>query len=285
MNFIEQYDAQVANLSLERNTSILGPSSGIFTNDTRVAIYSMGPYMGGEIISFSLFFKTSESGDQILFFYGNAFGVSSKKDIFFFSLSDGHPRLHFEKRLQRKVTPKATQSLNDGQWHQIAVSMPHKSCLRSEIQMFIDGKNVKLKVTGEDQYVFVITSGKLSLGGFGYSNHKFDRTFPRMKPFVGMMDNVWVWANPISANMLRSASKKKFINYQGHNCQPGAPRKYKRKKTKTKCRKLCEQSPSCWGYELKGKVGNKYKCYHQYEHPIPIVTNETAIRDMCVSAV
>ena len=117
------------------------------------------------------------------------------------------------------------------------------------------------------------------------SDHKYERTFPRMKPFVGMMDNVWVWANPISANMLRSASKKKFINYQGHNCQPGAPRKYKRKKTKTKCRKLCEQRPSCWGYELKGKVGNKYKCYHQYEHPIPIVTNETAIRDMCVSAV
>jgi hypothetical protein len=125
LNFIEQYDAQVANLGLERNTSILGPSSGIFTENTRVAIYAMGSYMGGgEIISFSLFFKTSESGDQILFFYGSAFGVSSKKDIVFLSLSDGHPRFHYEKKLQRKVTPtKATRSLNDGQWHQIAVSM------------------------------------------------------------------------------------------------------------------------------------------------------------------
>jgi hypothetical protein len=34
--------------------------------------------------------------------------------------------------------------------------------------MLIDGKDVKLKVTaGTDHYVFAVTSGKLSLGGFG----------------------------------------------------------------------------------------------------------------------
>jgi hypothetical protein len=55
--------------------------------------------------------------------------------------------------------------------------------------------------------------------------------------------------------MLINASKKKFINYQGHNCQTGVPRKYSRKQQenkKKKGRQLCKaQSPSGfgWGYE------------------------------------
>ena len=57
LNFIEQYDAQVANLGLERNTSILGPSSGIFTENTRVPYMPWGRTWEEVKLSPSLFFS------------------------------------------------------------------------------------------------------------------------------------------------------------------------------------------------------------------------------------
>ena len=127
MSYEGQYDAQVANLDFDNDDKINGNSSGVFTDKTRVAIYSVGPMGGGEIISWSIFFKTTQTQEQVLVFYGGVFGPSERKDIFLLSLKGGNPFLRFTTNRKQYVTSENDLNLNDGQWHQIAVSMPKKA--------------------------------------------------------------------------------------------------------------------------------------------------------------
>ena len=83
----EQYDAQIANLGFDSTNAITGKTSGVFSDDTRVAIYGMGPWIGGEVISTSIFFRTSKSKEMILIFYGGVFGTVSLA-----TLGTLHPR-------------------------------------------------------------------------------------------------------------------------------------------------------------------------------------------------
>ena len=53
--FGAQYDAQVGNIELVESGRVDGKFAGNFTENSRFAIFGVGPYSGGEMVSFSLF--------------------------------------------------------------------------------------------------------------------------------------------------------------------------------------------------------------------------------------
>ena len=99
----------------------------MFTDNTRVAVSGIGPNTGGEIISISLFFKTTETNEMVLVHYGGWFGRGEKKDIFMLTLKQGRPCVRYRSNKKNFVTSKNQLTLNDGKWHQIVISMPYKS--------------------------------------------------------------------------------------------------------------------------------------------------------------
>ena len=91
------------------------------------------------------------------------------------------------------------QKLNDGKWHHVAVSMPKKDCRLSEVQFYVDGQRVESKVVGQDNRINVSLANKVTIGGLGHGTGKtpFSKLIHvehGIKPFVGSLDEVSVWA-------------------------------------------------------------------------------------------
>ena len=110
---------------------------------------------------------------------------------------EGRPLLSYSD--SQKVIG-AISKLNDNKWHHIAVTMPTTSCLLSEIKMFVDGKPINTIVIGNDAEVDFPPSALLGLGGHGHSaDSQTD-----FKPFVGLMDDVYVWTKTLTDDEVKS---------------------------------------------------------------------------------
>ena len=164
------------------------------------------------------------------------------------------------------MTTTADYNLNDGEYHHIAISMPSKSCLNSDVKMFVNGKLVRTSWNGKNENVFFVTSGKLSLGGFGYSNNNYDSVFPDKRNFAGTMDNFIVWGNtPMTQQrLLRRGFKTNFENNVAR-CKSSQSRTFRKTLLPAKiCKKRCLKQPECWGYELRNRKGNLHLCILHY---------------------
>ena len=164
--------------------------------DSRIAIYGIGPHQAGSTISYSILIKTDkEDSEMIIIHYGHNFGLSSSKNMFTLTLNNGTPWLYIAHNSILK--PKQEHNLNDNLWHEISVSMTRESCLLSEVKMYIDGDIIQTR-TDQDENIFFTTSGRLSIGGFGYSHYDYELEFPNMSPFIGKVDEFYMWGRPIT---------------------------------------------------------------------------------------
>jgi len=115
--------------------------------------------------------------------------------MFTLTLSNGNPIL-YASPLQR-LEPASAFHLNDNKWHHVAVSMPSPSCQLSEVLMYIDGRVVATKTPQKNPIIFFVTSGRMSIGGFGYSNERFEDALPNLSNFVGGIDDFFMWTRTI----------------------------------------------------------------------------------------
>lgn len=194
-SFDQPYDAQVANVNLRRTKT---RSFGMFTKSSRLAIYGMGPHSGGSMISYSLWIKTKNASEMILIHYGHNFSGRSSKNIYTLTLQNGNPMLYISRTAI--LQPKMKYDLNDGNWHHIAVSMPRKSCNLSEVMMFVDGKAINTITDKNEANIFFVTSGRLSIGGFGYSHNSYEENFPHLSPFIGRLDEFYAWGRALKGD-------------------------------------------------------------------------------------
>ena len=87
--------------------------------------------------------------------------------------------------------------LNDGKWHHVAVSVHSDSCELSNVIMYIDGKPAETTATSDDDYLYFMTSGRISIGGFGYTSKRYESEFPHLSPFFGKIDEFQLWSRSI----------------------------------------------------------------------------------------
>jgi hypothetical protein len=204
-----QYDAQVANLKivpskrnhLEGGSNTDAGYAALFRFQSRFSIFGVGPLSAGDIVSFSMWIKprrkAGRTREMVLFHYGNVArpkGRSSKLRLTL-TIKRGVPVLYFRPDLEFKALGT---NIADGEWHHIAVSMPSKSCLASEVEVFVDGAKVETvsRTHGVDDRVFFVTDGRISLGGLGYSSEKFSAVYPSIEPFRGWMDDFRLMNRP-----------------------------------------------------------------------------------------
>lgn len=201
---------------------------------------------------------------MVLLFYGGRFGYNRNKDIFLLTINEGNPFLYMSE--DSYLTSEDDLNLDDGEWHHISISMPSDSCLLSEVFMYVDGKKVETFVTGPDKNIFYITSGSLSLGGWGYSSDIFGvDIFPDVENFEGMMDEFRLWGGTkVPKSTLKSTFNKHFAQNIDMKCAENETReRIGRKRTARQCRDQCNNNLSCTGYELvKRKHGRRFKCFH-----------------------
>ena len=260
-----QYDGQVGNVEIVPGRESEN-SAGLFHPNSRFAIYGVGPFSGGEVVSFSLWIKTNVQSDMVLVHYGNSYGrkvnsVKHSKDHMTLVLSDGVPEVYFQHNRKLKAD---IGSIADGNWHQVAVSMPQKSCKRSEIDIFVDKEAVNTVGKGKDmkRHIFENTHGRMAIGGFGSTAEVYEKVFPKFGPYQGLLDDISIFAKPIQKKV------SGFKRYRNHDCTKVEgdesnfeimPRLTSRKKCKGRCRKY----KVCFGFEFSAG-----KCMHFNSEPI-----------------
>lgn len=250
----EQHNAQVANINLVPGRRGLKAAS--FTTFSRFAIYANGPHGAGNLISYNLWIKTTQSGEMVLVHFGSLWGEASKpalhnKDILLLTLNNGSPNLYIGPN--DKLIPSANLYLNDGNWHHLSVSMPQKSSLLSEVTMFVDGNYLAAYTPpgSEDRHIFHHTGGTLSLGGFGYSTN-YEVVFPGMKPYTGLMDDFRLYGKPITASALKWMTAPNFIIKYETSCDEITPKRKILKAGLENCKKKCSKKKWCEGFGFVG---------------------------------
>ena len=150
-NYGRNYDALISNVSLVSGRPG-GGLSGKFDYNSRLAIHRMGPYSAGEVISIALWFKTANQEEEMMLMsyvnrFSEKYGPPNRKNDFILTLDKGVPTYYFHPELPFRAL--GSPSLADGEWHHIALSMPKKSCLMSEFQLYVDGSISDTEFTGD----------------------------------------------------------------------------------------------------------------------------------------
>ena len=200
--FGQDYDAQSRNVQL---TAGVYGTAGEFSTGSRAAIFGMGPHSETHPISYSMWFKTTSFGARTLLVYE---GYWKQDDDMTLRLKNGEPELVYSS--SQKLYNIDVQ-LNDGLWHHIATTMPHKGCKMSEVKMFVDGKMILTVLSGADEIVNPPNGGMLSVGSFGYGGAGSDNVLQRTGyreglNFVGSFDDVIVFARSLSDSEIRELS-------------------------------------------------------------------------------
>ncbi len=262
----EPYDAQVADLRLSNDRPISGERCGYFNSSTtRLSTWGMGPHGSGTMISFSMWIRAFSSEEMVLVHYGAAWGsqrYDSERDIFSLTLNSGRPRLY--AREGRMLTTTKDMALNDGQWHHIAVSMPQKHCLLSQVEMIINGRKVETTGPSDDEALFFINYGRVSLGGLGYSASNYESRFPNWSPYRGSMDRFILWARPITSGDISWSMNKNFQTFEGSACDEtdiSWKRVVKKSQQESECRRRCFRHVWCFGYQsVPLDDNNNFQC-------------------------
>jgi len=253
----EQYDAQVANIELVDGRR--GYSAGKFEMNSRLAIYSGGPHGPGTVIAYNLWIKTTQqNSEMVLVHYGSYWGnvvKNNAKDFHTLTLDHGIPTLYVSHK--KKLVPATDQGLNDNKWHHISVFMPKHSCLLSEVVMAIDGERVKTRKPQIDENIFHLTGGRISIGGFGYSSN-YEALFPKMTPYVGLMDDFLLYGRPVENHDLTWMTSPNYDTRFGISCNQTEVESKTRMIPHKKCKQMCSTRSWCKAYEFsKSQDGKK----------------------------
>mmetsp|Transcript_15318 Transcript_15318/g.28840 ORF Transcript_15318/g.28840 Transcript_15318/m.28840 type:complete len:721 (-) Transcript_15318:47-2209(-) len=260
----QQYDAQVANIEFVPGRR--GERAGRFTELSRFSVFARGPHGAGNLVSYNIWIKTAEkNSEMIIVHYGHVWGDlvngRSSKDFHTLTLDNGNPTLYIDA--DSKLIPVKSRQLNDNKWHHISVSMSRKSCLLSEVLMYVDGNKIDTFVPNNDKHIFHITSGSMSLAGFGYTSN-FEELFPHMKPFVGVLDEFLMFGVPV-VDQLRWMTAPSYIVRYGTNCVSNNRLSTTITTNRRKCERRCNRKSWCKGYQFSNLNGQN-QCTH-FENP------------------
>jgi len=202
--FGQDYDAQSTNVEL--TTGVYG-GAGLFSTDSRAAIFGMGPHSESRPISYSMWFKTTSFGVRTLLSYE---GFWNQDAVMSLRLQNGEPELVFSSG--QKIYNSSIK-LNDGLWHHIAATMPFKGCKMSDVKLFVNGELVPISIAGSDNTIDLPNGAMLSLGGFGYGGaadgDALDRVgFRQGLNFYGAFDDVMVFARPLTDSEIRELATR-----------------------------------------------------------------------------
>lgn len=278
--FGQFYDAQIADVALVQG--LYGNNAGLFNSQSVMATFAMGPLGGGQVVSVAMWIKTSAKKEMILFHYDHKFNGNSRDNNFSMTLAYGQPKLYSSSTTV--LQPALRRDLNDGEWHHIAVTMTSRSCLLSDVLMYIDGKLVSTRVA-DDDYLYVSTYGSLSIGGLGYSNTQ-QTEFPNWRSYEGVIDEIYVWDRNIEPRSdLATAMRKNYKVSYRRECkqQGGTVRTYYIKDT-DECRSQCSLNRVCWGYEIQSPINTESVCKIFTGGERPSFGNENA-NSTCFSAI
>ncbi|MEW6997785.1 LamG domain-containing protein [Colwelliaceae bacterium BS250] len=182
--FGAQYDALHCNVEV---VSAENGNAGQFTEDSRMAVFAMGPLQGKHAVAYELSFKTESRENQILINTATIWGNKPQGFLNLY-LDNGVATVAVSNKQMIKAK---SNKLNDGKWHKIKVSMAGDNSKLSQVIVEIDGEVVTANLSGKDTLIELNQAMRFTIGGKGYSSNAL-KGIP-LKNFIGLIDDVSLW--------------------------------------------------------------------------------------------
>ncbi len=111
----------------------------------------------------------------------------------------------------------------------------------------------------------------MGFGGLGFATTD-EINFPNWKPYVGKIDEFYLWARPVQIWEVASIQKKEFITHEDYRCRQNPKYDFVliKKPNKLDCADDCQKEIACVGYEVKQKKYDAYRCVKYYNNPPPL---------------
>ncbi|MEX0321760.1 MAG: LamG-like jellyroll fold domain-containing protein [Puniceicoccaceae bacterium] len=183
--FGNQYDAFYHDVEFVKGVQ---GKAGQFNSGSRMGVFGMGPLELHHPVSYAMWVKTTSTRDQILINTQTIWG--NKPEVFLnLYLENGVP-VGAISHSQNVVAEGV--SINDGEWHHLALVVPHAHTRLSELQMYVDGEPVPTNLRGDDRIISLNRHMRLNIGCKGYSPKKIEHM-----NYDGELDDVMLWTRPI----------------------------------------------------------------------------------------
>jgi len=94
----------------------------------------------------------------------------------------------------RKVVADRVR-INDGEWHHLALVMPHDHSKLSDLQLYLNGEPVETSLKGRNTEIAFNRHMRVNIGCKGYSHRAMEKV--DVINFEGELDEVILWTRPI----------------------------------------------------------------------------------------
>ena len=132
-----------------------------------------------------------------------------------------------------------------------------------------------------DEFLFFLAHGNLSLGGLGYSGSKYEYELPNWKQYQGFMDEFRLWDYSIGLRDIDQSMNKNFNTHNEKLCDDSNVHvKFvaKQSKTYSECLDMCMVNGRCFGVQHIRLDDGFDKCTLYFrKRPFVGISNQMAI--------
>jgi hypothetical protein len=137
--------------------------------------------------------KTNASGRLLILNSGSYWGTRGQ----FFNL--GINKGNLELALQPNIfTTTKNLVINDGEWHHLAVVLPHFDAKIDELRLFVDGKLIEEKHTTNPQTRINTQQANWMAIATQKGNYNTDLSAMGIHDFTGLLDDFSIWTRALS---------------------------------------------------------------------------------------
>lgn len=187
------YDYSLIGEKATQVNGVIGNAAEI-SAATNLFLLPIGPMDFGYERTLSCWVKTTAKGRRIILNSGSYWGNSGQ----FFNLGVNEGNLELALRPETYTYTK-NLSINDGEWHHLAVVMPHNDAKIEDLKLFVDGLLITDKKTSNPEVNVNTTQANWMAVATQTETYKTDlKKTMNMQDYIGLLDDFCLWTRALS---------------------------------------------------------------------------------------
>ncbi len=196
-------DYSLIGASAKQAKGIIGDAANISAS-TSLFLLPIGPMDFGYKRTLSCWVKTTAKGRRLILNSGSYWG----KDGQFFNLGINEGNLELALRPEIFTTTR-NLTINDGEWHHLAVVLPFVDARIKDLKLFVDGQLITDKQTTKPKVKVNTSQANWMAIATQTETYKTDlaKTM-NMKNYVGLLDDFCLWTRALSEKDIKRLYKE-----------------------------------------------------------------------------
>ncbi len=187
------YDYSLIGCSAAQAEGIIGDAVQI-NSATNLFLLPIGPMDYGYERTLACWIKTTTKARRLILNSGSYWGKTGQ--FFNLGINDGNLELALRPEI---YTVTRNLSINDGEWHHLAIVVPKDEAKINEVKLFVDGKLIEDKYTSQPEVRINTSQANWMAIATQTKTYKTDLTKTmNMKNYEGLLDDFSLWTRALT---------------------------------------------------------------------------------------